>query len=285
MSTQLETTTAAAQDPSYIPRGPVTAELSFHDGTTDGATPYAYPGEPPAGLPQTNCRTKPYAVTINDIRGEESKYTLDHDAFQALQGIPTKAEPSFTDEENIKDVYYPEIEKIIFDNVPGVKKTFIFDHTIRRSKLHAHRKPVLNTHLDQSLESTQDRVRIHLPAEADELLKGRYRIINVWRPLNGPVQETPLAVASGASVQPEVFTPVEHRYPTRTGQTVRIGYSPDLRWHYWSGIQNDEVLLLKCADLADVPGRGTPHSAFIDPRTPAGARGRESIEVRVLVFG
>ena len=28
-----------------------------------------------------------------------------------------------------------------------------------------------------------------------------------------------------------------------------------------------------------------PHTAFVDPRTPEGAPGRESIEVRALVFG
>jgi hypothetical protein len=28
-----------------------------------------------------------------------------------------------------------------------------------------------------------------------------------------------------------------------------------------------------------------PHTAFVDPRTPKGAKGRESIEVRALVYG
>jgi hypothetical protein len=50
-------------------------------------------------------------------------------------------------------------------------------------------------------------------------------------------------------------------------------------------MQPDEALLLKCADSAtSVPARFTPHSAFIDPTTPADAAPRESIEVRTLVF-
>jgi hypothetical protein len=47
----------------------------------------------------------------------------------------------------------------------------------------------------------------------------------------------------------------------------------------------DEVLLLKCYDSeTDGRARFTPHSAFVDPTTPAGAAPRESIELRTLVF-
>jgi hypothetical protein len=50
-------------------------------------------------------------------------------------------------------------------------------------------------------------------------------------------------------------------------------------------MQPDEALLLKCSDTAtSVPARFTPHSAFVDPTTPADAPPRESIEVRTLVF-
>ena len=46
---------------------------------------------------------------------------------------------------------------------------------------------------------------------------------------------------------------------------------------------NDERVLLQCFDSEK--GARVPHSAFVDPRTRPGARGRESIEVRALVFG
>ncbi|ODH44986.1 hypothetical protein ACO22_00537 [Paracoccidioides brasiliensis] len=45
---------------------------------------------------------------------------------------------------------------------------------------------------------------------------------------------------------------------------------------------NDERLLLKCSDSKDVKGKRVPHTAFVDPRTPPGAPGRERIEVRTL---
>jgi hypothetical protein len=47
----------------------------------------------------------------------------------------------------------------------------------------------------------------------------------------------------------------------------------------------DEILLLKCFDSkTDGRARFAPHSAFVDPTTPAGVPPRESIELRTLVF-
>ena len=54
----------------------------------------------------------------------------------------------------------------------------------------------------------------------------------------------------------------------------------------------DEAMFIKCFDSRSqgLPGGRegvaalTPHTAFIDPDTPSDAKGRESIEVRALVF-
>jgi len=240
---------------------------------------------PPPDQPQRNYGSAERKVTITDIRGHEDEYSLDHDAFAAIQNVSSAADPSFTDDENIKSVYYPEVERLVADHVPGVQRVVIFDHTIRRSDPNAARGPVNRVHIDQTPASAALRVRHHLPDEADELLLGRYRIINVWRPLNGPVQANPLAFASATSVRDEDLVGIEHRYPHRTGETAGVKFRESQKWRYWSGMRNEERLLLKCSDSKEVGGKRVPHSAFVDPRTPVGAQARESIEVRVLVFG
>jgi hypothetical protein len=191
----------------------------------------------------------------------------------------------WTDDETIQRVYYPEVEKLLLDTVPGSHKIFLFDHTIRRPN--HNRAPVTRVHIDQTAKSTEARVRHHLPDEADTLLQGRYRIINIWRPFKGPIQAHPLAVADSATVRDEDLIPVEHRYPDRNGETAAVQHNDGQKWYYWSGMTSDERLLLKCYDSdAIVGGRGrVPHTAFEDPRTPKDAPGRESIEVRALVFG
>jgi hypothetical protein len=74
-------------------------------------------------------------------------------------------------------------------------------------------------------------------------------------------------------------------YPNRKGEIYTVRYNPAHRWYYVPKMTADEALLLKCYDSAtDGRTRFGPHTAFIDPTTPADAQPRESIEVRTLVF-
>ena len=282
--TQTKATLAGSHDSSWIPRGPVSTKLNFYKAPEDGSGPWNYVEKPPEGQPQRNYGEEVVEVQMNDIRGHESKFYLDKDAFQAVSGVPSE-EKDFTNDEHIKATYYPEVEKLLLDNVPGAHKVTLFDHTIRRSSPEATRAPVTRVHVDQTPRSTEWRVRLHNPEEADELLKGRYRIINVWRPLNGPVQAHPLGFASAETVNNEDLTPVEHRYPHRTGETAAVRHQDAQKFYYWSGMTNEERLFLKCFDSKDGVGQRVPHTAFVDSRTPEGAKGRESIEVRALVYG
>lgn len=275
---------STSHDPSYIPRGPVETTLNFFRDPEDGSKPHNYVEKPPEGQPQRNFGATEVTLTLQDIRDRESDFHLEKDAFQAIKGVPSE-EKDFTDDEHIKAVYYPEVVKLLLDNVPGAHKVTLFDHTIRRSNPDAPRAPVTRVHVDQTARSTEWRVRLHDADEAEELLKGRYRIINVWRPLNGPVQASPLGFASADTTEDSDLVPVEHRYPHRTGETAAVRHNKGQQFYYWSGMQNDERLFLKCFDSKDGVGQRVPHTAFIDPRTPEGARGRESIEVRALVYG
>jgi hypothetical protein len=211
---------------------------------------------------------------------------MDNNAFATLSFVSSQMTyKDWENDETITSVYYPEVEKLLLDNVPGASKIYLFDHTIRRPN-HS-RAPVMRVHIDQTAQSTTARVKHHLPEEAETLLKGRFRIVNVWRPLNGAVVSNPLAVADSATTRDEDLIGVEHRYPDRTGETAAVKYNEGQKWYYWSGMGNEERLLLKCFDSDETYGpRGrVPHTAFVDPRNSEGAKGRESIEVRALIFG
>ncbi|KAF1931208.1 uncharacterized protein M421DRAFT_417867 [Didymella exigua CBS 183.55] len=266
-----------------IPRGPVSANLSFYKAPEDGSPPYNYV-EPLPGVPQRNWGDGWEEVRLDDLRGQEHKFNLGYNAFETHQNIKS-AETGFKDDEQIRSVYYPEVEKLLLDNVPGANRVILFDHTIRRPT--GNRNPVQRVHVDQTPMSAAERVRLHAPEDAEQLLQGRYRIVNVWRPLNGPVMGFSLAVADSQSVQDEDLVPVEHRYPHRNGQTAAVRYNLSQKWYYWSGMRNEDRLLLKCFDSDETVGQygRVPHTAFVDPRTPDGAVGRESIEVRALIFG
>jgi hypothetical protein len=290
-SARAEDSYQATEDSTYIPRGDVEVTLNYFRPPEDGSKPYNYVEKQPEGQLQRNFGDFDVKAVAHDIRGKESEYSLDKDAFIVVSGVPESAEKNFVDHDSIKENYYPEVEKLILDNVPGSNRVFLFDHTIRRSNPDAPRAPVTRVHIDQTVKSATQRVHHHLPEEAEKLLKGRYRIINIWRPLNGPVQASPLGFASSSTLKDEDLIPVEHRYPDRTGETAGIRYNEGQKWHYISGMRNDERLFLECFDSESlkpgtkVRGGRVPHTAFQDPRTPRGAPGRESIEVRALVFG
>jgi hypothetical protein len=121
--------------------------------------------------------------------------------------------------------------------------------------------------------------------EADELLKKRFAVINVWRPIRGPVVDAPLAVTDASSIAAGDLVASDLIYPDRTGEIYYVKYNPDHKWFYVPGMRTDEVLLIKCYDsIDDGRARFVPHSAFVDPTTPVGALPRESIELRTLVF-
>jgi hypothetical protein len=128
-------------------------------------------------------------------------------------------------------------------------------------------------------------VRDLLPDAADQLLAGRVQIINLWRPIRGPLRDAPLAVCDAQSVRPEDLVPSDLVYRDRVGEIYAVTFDPEHRWYYVPEMKVDEVLLLKCYDSeTDGRARFAPHTAFTDPTTPPDAPLRESIELRALVF-
>jgi hypothetical protein len=128
-------------------------------------------------------------------------------------------------------------------------------------------------------------VREFFPDEAETLLKSRFAEINVWRPIRGPLQDTPLAVCDARSIAPEDHVASDLVYQHRVGETYRFTFNPNHRWFYFPNMQRDEALLIKCYDSKqDGRARFTAHTAFDDPSSPPNAAPRESIEIRALVF-
>lgn len=267
-----------------IPRGLVTATLTFFNPPEDNSTPVQYVEEPPAGKPKRNFADALEQVPITDIRGSETDYSLDVQGFQAISSVPSSNGIDWNSDASIKEKYYPNVVALLLQHVQGASRIHIFDHTIRRTAPDAPRAPVTRVHIDQTPASALNRVSLHLPPDdAKVLLKGRVRIINVWRPLNGAVESFPLAFADSSSVPDYALVATELRYPNRTGETAAVKRTEGQKWLYWSGIDDDERLFLQCFDTEK--GARVPHCAFVDPRSTEDSKPRESIEVRALVFG
>ena len=195
----------------------------------------------------------------------------------------------FFDPEELKRVYYPEVIALV-QRMSGAKRVVVFDHTLRSGdegerEAKLVREPVLSAHNDYTEWSGPNRVREVMGAEADELLKRRFAVIQVWRAIGKPIVSNPLAMADARSVAPEDLLIAERRYPNRVGQTYRLKYNARHRWFYFPEMRRDEAIVFKVFDSEkDGRARFTPHTSFDDPSTPAGAAPRQSIEARTLAF-
>ena len=195
----------------------------------------------------------------------------------------------FFDPEELKRVYYPEVIALV-QRLSGAKRVVVFDHTLRSGdegerEAKLIREPVLSAHNDYTEWSGPNRVREVMGAEADELLKRRFAVIQVWRAIGKPIVSNPLAMADARSVAPEDLLIAERRYPNRVGQTYRLKHNARHRWFYFPEMRRDEAIVFKVFDSEkDGRARFTPHTSFDDPATPPGAPPRQSVEARTLAF-
>jgi len=251
--------------------------------------PRTYTFEPPTGVPRTSIVNEAHTLRISDARPILSDLSLDRQGFGLVR--QASAVKDFYDDEEVRRVYYAEAEALL-KQLTGADRVHVFDHTVRRRlpgsedrSASAPRQPVPRVHVDHTERSGPQRVRDLLPDEADHLLEGRVQIINLWRPIRGPLRDAPLAVCDARTVKPDQLVPSDLVYPDRVGETYSVKFSPAHRWYYVPAMKTDEVLLLKCYDSAtDGRARFLPHTAFTDPTTPPNAPPRESIELRTLVF-
>src|SRR6266516_3687196 len=211
--------------------------------------------------------TEERAVTIRNGRPLKDEFDLEVTGFEFVEHRTQVRD--FFDADELKRVYYPEVEALV-KKVSGAARVVVFDHTLRSGD-EAERGP--------------QRVRELLPDEAEDLLRRRFAIIQVWRAINKPIQSNPLAIADARSLAPKDLIRAERRYPHRVGETYRIAYNPDHRWFYFPLMRRDEALIFKVYESAkDGRARFTAHSSFDDPNTPPGAPPRQSIEARTLAF-
>lgn len=250
----------------------VSAELLYFSlPTTDGSHPFTCVNvDPKTGKPVRNWVPEAHTVEIENVRGKEINYTLDTAGFQ-YHTKPSK-HATFVDDEEIRGEYYPESLELIKE-VTGASKVVLFDHSMCKiqtqrnitlmiywtlSAVRRHRpgdpetdeskrQPVSQVHVDQTPESATARVHRHLPAaEAEKLVKKRFQIVNLWRPISHPAIDYPLAMCDYRSVDVEKdLIPVALIYSDHEGETFGVKFNPSHKWKYLREMQLDEVVLIK----------------------------------------
>ena len=242
------------------------------------------------GAPKYFYDTEAHTVTISDMREIAEDLSVDREGFELLRH-KTAVEDLY-DNDAVEQVYFTEIEALLRRKF-GASQVVIFDVTRRLdggagAKIpEGLRGPASQLHVDYTTKSGPQRVKDILgEEEAARLTAAGARVIqiNVWRPIHGPVERSPLALADASSARQEDLIATDQIFPDRVGEIYNVAHAPSQRWYYAPRMTANEVLLIKGWDsLDDGRARFTPHGAFHAPETRENAPARESIEVRTLV--
>lgn len=237
-----------------------------------------------------------HACHIADCRPLAGSLDLERDGF--VFRPQTSGFRDYLDDARVKAEYYAEMEAYL-KSLTGAAAVLIFDHNVRSAARAARgdagvRAPVDMAHGDYTAASG---LRRGGEIMAQRGYRGpaprRTMLVNVWRPLHGPVVDLPLALCHAPSVSPAdlVPTPIQHfmedelAAPRHSGEIFSLRFNPAHRWYYASAMQSDEVLASKGFDSDEASStRFTPHTGFTHPYPPAQFQPRESIEVRALVI-
>lgn len=223
-----------------------------------------------------------------------------------LRDWPTKVS-NFRDDEEVTATYYDEIINLVKE-ASGADRVLVFDHTVRStesSNLNSLEKgaaaaAVPRVHCDYTAVSAPRRLKQLAKDGVYSRLRGRdlteeevlalgskrFSFINVWRNISpdDPVYRMPLAVCDTNTVPTSDHFLYELVFKERIGENYSLNYSDQHKWYYYPQMEQKECLVFKVYDQDYDGPRFTFHTAFDDPKTPADAPPRQSIEVRTIAF-
>ena len=266
---------------------PDTIEATLNYIIDDGSKVFTIVATPGGQDGRQGGTPDPRRVVIHNGRPHAGDFALDRNGFRFVRHDTKVAD--FYDEAEIRRIYYPEMVALVKAE-SGAQRVVVFDHTLRTAddglrEAKKIREVVRRVHNDYTEWSAPQRLRDILPDEAAHLLKRRFAIVQVWRPIRHPVESFPLAMADARTLSPDDMVVSERRAPGRIGQTYAIKFNPAHKWYWFPRMRREEAYVFKVFDSEkDGRARWTAHTAFEDPTSPANARPRESIEIRTMAF-
>ncbi|MGA2189390.1 MAG: CmcJ/NvfI family oxidoreductase [Steroidobacteraceae bacterium] len=231
---------------------------------------------------------QPVKMDIRDARGLEM--TLDGAGFTLCAHRSKVAD--FADRAAVDATYRPEIvglvgalsgADLVLVNNPGVLR---FSERSAKSGTLDNSRPARFAHVDVS-DATAAAFAHRASPEGRRV--SRFAHYNVWRVISDPPQDVPLAVCDARSVTPgdllaadAVFNAPQQ--PEWSFEGIVVAHHPAHRWHWYSDMWRDEVLVFKTNDSDLERAHCVPHVAFDNPNAGAHTPPRASIEMRAIAF-
>ncbi|KAK9775137.1 putative Methyltransferase [Seiridium cardinale] len=245
----------------------------------------------PPEIPKTNFKIDFFpGIEISDLR--TASLNWDDNGLKIAKLRSCMPQDDFKDEEKIEKLYLPEVHDCIRRTL-GAEEVCIFDYMVRRrepafpyqSTTNDNApQPALSAHIDYTTDEIQGRVKKYFKEKAEEYGERHYQIINVWKPLNGPLRDYPMAYCDAKTMDPATdLMVVDEVFPTVANEVYQVLYSPRHKWYYIPDQQDNEVAIFAGYDSRRGQALSVPHCSFDLGDRSSGAP-RQSIEVRAFVF-
>ncbi|KAI1425308.1 hypothetical protein F5Y12DRAFT_796024 [Xylaria sp. FL1777] len=251
----------------------VNSQLGFlaRDAIYDTIKPYSLRFTPPDSSPRHNLKISMVPVRILDARPLNP--TLEKHGF-TLTRIPTSLVCSdFSDHTKIESIYATELQTHL-KRIFHARHVRVVDYAVRRrhaefplstGQEYSSQQPATLVHLDFAQNEAIKMLRTFYGARAEEILKHRWQVVNVWRPLRGPLFDWPLAVCDARTFNQERDGEVSDAvYPEWAYENVLVHHNPNHQWYYFSAMQETETMVFKCIDSdGGATGQSIESRAFI----------------------
>ncbi|KAF2267889.1 hypothetical protein CC78DRAFT_565707 [Lojkania enalia] len=244
-------------------------------------------------MPSTNLTNEAKQVVIHDFRSLQDPRNFEEYGFSLERLGCTLTDTVFHEQKSIEEVYYPVIEKILWDKFPNADAVLILEYNLR--KRHAefpageneinfeHAQPVTLAHIDFSLDSATKTACAAFGIPQDRCR--RLLAVNFWKSLQGPGNDWPLALCDHRTINHASETIVaDVVYHNRFTENEKVYYNSNHKWYYFKNLGDDEIVMFLQKDSDIEGGGGVVHSSFNNPRVEVNAPLRASIEMRAFVI-
>jgi len=234
----------------------------------------------------------PRTVQIHEAQRDRAR--LEHEGFQLVPH--SSAVRNFLDKEELREVYFPEVCKLIVE-VTGARAAAVAavpfvrfgERSSMSGQLHNSR-PARFVHIDYGdARGKALAEQVFTTLEDRSWQFRRFVHYNIWRVLTPPPQDVPLAMCEANSLARSDLIEALAVFdfagvPERTADSYVVRYNPAHHWCYFRDMTPDEALIFVTNESDPERPHHIPHTAFDDPGCPPDTTPRSSVEIRVVAY-
>jgi len=243
-------------------------------------------------LDRNNVVFDPVAVRMEDARPLNDGLELDVNGFRLFEHRSAFA--TTAGKAQLERDYLAEMSDWLRDltfarEVRPHRSSMILRNTERSSRISEGYPPARFAHMDFTPRSHASFLEVSVQDDGPIAPYSRVAILQTWRALSAPPQDTTLAVVDPRSMADSDTFVMDSRLgpeeiPTCFIESRLSKVNPAHKWYYYPDLTADEILVFKGYDSDPTKCGDVMHTAFDVPGVPAEAEPRRSLESRFLAF-